>query len=41
MLRDEGLIPTQHDTLQQHLVYKNELNCEYFNITLARNNKAP
>ena len=33
-------IPTQHDVLQQHLVCKYELNCEYCNITLARN-KAP
>ena len=34
-------IPTQHDMLLQHLVCKNELNCEYCNITLARNNKGP
>ena len=34
-------IPTQHDMLPQHLVCKKELNCEYCNITLARNNKAP
>jgi hypothetical protein len=34
-------IPAQHDMLPQHLVCENELNCEYFNITLARNNKAP
>jgi len=33
-------IPTQHDMLPQHLVCKYELNCEYSNITLARN-KAP
>ena len=33
-------IPTQHDMLPQHLVCKYELNCEYRNITLARN-KAP
>jgi len=33
-------IPTQHDMLPQHLVCKDELNCEYYNITLARN-KAP
>ena len=33
-------IPTQHDMLPQHLVCKYELNCEYCNITLARN-KAP
>jgi len=33
-------IPTQHDMLPQHLVCKYELNCEYCNMTLARN-KAP
>ena len=33
-------IPTQHDMLPQHLVCKYEFNCEYRNITLARN-KAP
>ena len=33
-------IPTQHDMLPQHLVYKNELNCEYV-ITLARNDETP
>jgi len=33
-------IPIQHDMLPQHLVCKYELNCEYCNITLARN-KAP
>ena len=33
-------IPTQHDTLPQHLVYKNELNREYV-ITLARNDETP
>ena len=33
-------IPKQHDMLPQHLVFKYELNCEYCNITLARN-KAP
>jgi len=31
---------TQHDMQPQHLVCKCELNCEYRNITLARN-KAP
>jgi len=30
-----------HDMLPQHLVCKNELNCEYCNITLARKNEAP
>ena len=30
-------IPSQHDALSQHLVCKYELNCEYCNITLARN----
>jgi len=34
-------IPTQHDMLPQHLVCKNELNCEYCNITLASNSKDP
>jgi len=34
-------IATQHDMLPQHLVCKNELNSEYCNITLAKNNKAP
>jgi len=27
--------------LPQHPVYRNELNCECFNVTLARNNVAP
>ena len=31
-------IPTQHDMLPQHLVYRNELNREYV-ITLARNDE--
>ena len=33
-------IPTQHDKLPQHLVYKNEVNREYV-ITLGRNNETP
>jgi len=33
-------IPTQHDMLPQHLVYKTELNREYV-ITLARNDETP
>jgi len=33
-------IPTQHDMLPQHLVYKNELSREYV-ITLARNDEIP
>jgi len=33
-------VPTQHDTLPQHLVWKYEFNCESCNMTLARN-KAP
>ena len=33
-------IPTQHDTLPQHIIYKNELNREYV-ITLARNDGTP
>jgi len=40
-LLSQQRIPTQHDTLPQHLICKNELNCEYYNTTLARNNKAP
>ena len=31
-------IPTQHDMLPQHLVYKNELNREHI-IILARNDE--
>ena len=34
-------IPTQHDMLPQHHVYRNELNCECYNISLARRNIAP
>jgi len=26
----------KHDMLPQHPVYRNELNCEGFNVTLAR-----
>jgi len=33
-------IPTQHDMLLQHLVYKNELNSEHV-INLARNDEIP
>ena len=33
-------IPTQHDMLPQHLVYKNELNRDYV-ITLARKDETP
>ena len=33
-------IPTQHDMLPQHVVYKNELNREHV-ITLARNDETP
>jgi len=33
-------IPTQHDMLPQHLVYKNEPNREYV-ISLARNDETP
>ena len=29
------------DILSQHHVYRNELNCECYNITLARRKKAP
>ena len=38
-LRSLQQIPTQHDMLPQHLVYKNELNREY--VILARNDEAP
>ena len=27
----------QHDMLPQHLVCKYQFNCEYYNVTLARN----
>jgi len=33
-------IPTQHDMLPQHIVYKNELNREYV-TTLERNDETP
>jgi len=33
-------IPTQHDMLPQHIVYKNELNRDYV-ITLARTDQTP
>jgi len=33
-------IPTQHDTLPQNFVYRNELNREYV-INLARNDETP
>jgi len=29
------------DTLPQHHIYRNELNCECYNITLTRRNIAP
>jgi len=34
-------ITTQHDMLPQHHAYRNELNCECYNTTLARRNIAP
>jgi len=40
-LHSQQRIPTQHDMLPQHHVYRNELNCECYNITLARRNIAP
>ena len=40
-LHSQQRIPTQHDMLPQHHVYKNELNCECYNITLTRRNIAP
>jgi len=39
-LHPQQHISTQHDMLPQHLVYKNELNCECYNMTLARKNIA-
>jgi len=30
----------QHDMLPQHPVYRNELNCECFNVTLARKKRS-
>jgi hypothetical protein len=39
-LHSQQRIPTQHDMLPQHQVYRNELNCECYNITLARRNIA-
>jgi len=33
-------IPTQHDMLPQHFLYKNELNREYV-IIVARNDETP
>jgi len=32
-LHSQQCIPTQHDMLPQHHVYRNELNCECYNIT--------
>ena len=40
-LHSQEHISTQHDMLPQHPVYKNELNCECYNITLAWKNIAP
>ena len=40
-LHSQQRIPTQHDMLPHHNVYRNELNCKCYNITLTRNNKAP
>ena len=40
-LHSQQHISTQHDMPPQHPVYKNELNCECYNITLARKNIAP
>jgi len=40
-LHSQQRIPTQHDMLPQHNVYRNELNGECYNITLARRNIAP
>ena len=40
-LHSQQRIPTQHDMPPQHHVYRNELNYECHNITLARRKKAP
>jgi len=40
-LHSQQRIPTQHDMLPQHHLYRNELNCECYNITSARRNIAP
>ena len=40
-LHSQQRIPTQHDMVPQHHVYRNELNCESYNITLARRHIAP
>jgi len=40
-LHSQKHISTQHDMLPQHTVYKNELDTECYNITLARKNIAP
>jgi len=40
-LHSQQHISKQHDKLPQHPVYKNELNCECYNITLARKYIAP
>jgi len=37
-LHSQQRIPTQHDMLPQQHVYRNELNCKCYNITLARRN---
>ena len=39
-LHSQQNISTKHDMLPQHPVYKNELNCECYNITLAKKNIA-
>jgi hypothetical protein len=39
-LHSQQRIPTQHDMLPQHHVYRNELNCECYNLNLARRNIA-
>jgi len=40
-LHSQQHISTQPDMLPQHPVYKNELNCECYNITLARKELLP
>jgi len=38
-LHSQQRIPTQHDMLPQHHVYRNELNCECYNF--SKENIAP
>jgi len=35
-LHSQQRIPTQHDMLPQHHVYRNELNCECYNFSKVK-----